>query len=93
MPAQTGEQLIRALEVYGRKGGTTFRVASTPELLREGTAVGDFFHPDRIVVGGEDEETERQLREIYKPLISPWRNHAFLSDEICIGDSGGFDDG
>ena len=69
MPAQTGEQLIRALAVYGRKGGTTFRVASNPEFLREGTAVGDFFHPDRIVVGVEDEETERQLREIYKPLM------------------------
>ncbi len=33
----------------------TFRVASNPEFLREGTAVGDFFHPDRIVVGVEDE--------------------------------------
>jgi UDPglucose 6-dehydrogenase len=69
VPAQTGEQLRRALAVYGRKGGTTFRVASNPEFLREGTAVGDFFHPDRIVVGVEDEETERQLREIYKPLM------------------------
>jgi UDPglucose 6-dehydrogenase len=69
VPAQTGEQLQRALTVYGRKGGTTFRVASNPEFLREGTAVGDFFHPDRIVVGVSDEVAERQLREIYKPLI------------------------
>jgi UDPglucose 6-dehydrogenase len=69
VPAQTGEQLRRALTVYGRKGGTTFRVASNPEFLREGTAVGDFFHPDRIVVGVEDKESERQLREIYKPLL------------------------
>jgi UDPglucose 6-dehydrogenase len=69
VPAQTGEQLQRALAVYGRKGGTTFRVASNPEFLREGTAVGDFFHPDRIVVGVSDEVAESQLREIYKPFI------------------------
>jgi UDPglucose 6-dehydrogenase len=69
VPAQTGEQLRRALTVYGRRGQATFRVASNPEFLREGTAVADFFHPDRIVVGVEDEETERQLREIYEPFL------------------------
>jgi UDPglucose 6-dehydrogenase len=69
VPAQTGDQLRRALEVYGRKTGASFRVASNPEFLREGTAVADFFHPDRIVVGVEDPESERQLREIYQPFL------------------------
>ena len=69
VPAQTGQELKRALAVYGRKTGTTFRVASNPEFLREGTAVEDFLHPDRIVVGVDDEETERQLREIYGPVL------------------------
>jgi UDPglucose 6-dehydrogenase len=69
VPALTGEQLRRALAAYGRKNGTTFRVASNPEFLREGTAVGDFFHPDRIVVGVDDKESERLLREIYKPIL------------------------
>jgi UDPglucose 6-dehydrogenase len=69
VPAQTGEQLRRALTVYGRNGGSRFRVASNPEFLREGTAVGDFFHPDRIVVGVEDAESEKQLREIYRPIL------------------------
>ena len=45
VPAQTGEQLRHALQVYGRSNGATFRVASNPEFLREGTAVADFFHP------------------------------------------------
>jgi UDPglucose 6-dehydrogenase len=69
VPAQTGEQLRKVLSVYGRNGGSRFRVASNPEFLREGTAIGDFFHPDRIVVGCEDEESERQLRAIYKPIL------------------------
>ncbi len=69
VPAQTGEQLKRALAVYARNPGASFRVASNPEFLREGTAVGDFFHPDRIVIGVEDEESERQLREVYRPIL------------------------
>jgi UDPglucose 6-dehydrogenase len=69
VPARTGEELKRALSVYGRKSGVTFRVASNPEFLREGTAVGDFLHPDRIVVGVEDETAERQMKEIYQPVL------------------------
>ena len=69
VPAQTGEELKKVLAVYGRNSEVRFRVASNPEFLREGTAVGDFFHPDRIVVGIEDKESERQFREIYKPIL------------------------
>ena len=69
VPAQTGQELKRALSVYGRKSGVIFRVASNPEFLREGTAVEDFLHPDRIVVGVEDETAEKQLKEIYRPVL------------------------
>jgi UDPglucose 6-dehydrogenase len=69
VPAQTGEQLKRALEVYSANRGLKFRVASNPEFLREGTAVEDFFHPDRIVIGVEEKETEEQLRELYRPIL------------------------
>jgi UDPglucose 6-dehydrogenase len=69
VPARTGQELKRALSVYGRKSPTTFHVASNPEFLREGTAVGDFLHPDRIVVGVEDETAERQLKDIYRPVL------------------------
>src|SRR5204862_7194339 len=69
VPVHTGQQLKRALAVYGRHPGVTFQVASNPEFLREGTAVGDFLHPDRIVVGVDDREAEKQLREIYGPSL------------------------
>src|SRR5262245_24627131 len=69
VPAQTGLQLKRALAVYGRKNGLAFRVASNPEFLREGSAIEDFMHPDRIVVGVEEQSSERQLRQIYRPIL------------------------
>jgi len=69
VPAQTGQQLKRVLDVYRRNGAVQFRVASNPEFLREGTAVEDFLHPDRVVFGVEDEVSEGQLREIYRPIL------------------------
>ena len=69
VPAQTGQQLKRVLGLYRGGNGPQFRVASNPEFLREGTAVQDFLHPDRIVVGVEDQGTESVLREIYRPIL------------------------
>ena len=69
VPARTGQELKRALSVYARKSHVSFHVASNPEFLREGTAVEDFLHPDRIVVGVESESAERQLKEIYQPVL------------------------
>jgi len=69
VPARTGQQLKRVLGIYGRSGNHRFRVASNPEFLREGTAVGDFLHPDRIVIGVDDDASEVLLREIYKPVL------------------------
>jgi len=69
VPARTGLELSRALAAYSRNGDVKFRVASNPEFLREGTAVRDFFHPDRIVVGVEDSSATAELREIYRPIL------------------------
>ena len=69
VPAKTGQQLKRVLSVYRRDPNVSFRVASNPEFLREGTAVEDFLHPDRIVLGVEDKDSEKQLREIYRPIL------------------------
>jgi UDPglucose 6-dehydrogenase len=69
VPALTGVQLQKALAAYSRSGSVKFEVASNPEFLREGTAVDDFFHPDRIVVGVENEKSAAIMREIYGPIL------------------------
>ena len=69
VPMQTGQKLKRALVIYARNSECSFSVASNPEFLREGTAVLDFLHPDRIVIGVGDERSEAQLREIYRPIV------------------------
>jgi UDPglucose 6-dehydrogenase len=69
VPARTGLELQRALAAYSRGGGIHFSVASNPEFLREGTAVYDFFHPDRIVVGVDSEDAAKKMREIYRPIL------------------------
>ena len=69
VPARTGLELHRALNAYSRNSNLKFRVVSNPEFLREGTAVEDFFHPGRIVVGVEDESSAADLQQIYRPIL------------------------
>jgi UDPglucose 6-dehydrogenase len=69
VPVQTGEQLAHLLAVYRRNRDVSFTVASNPTFLREGTAVEDFLHTDRIILGVEDSASERTLREIYAPIL------------------------
>ena len=88
VPALTGVQLQKALAAYSPDGGTKFQVASNPEFLREGTAVTDFFHPDRIVVGVEDEKSAATLREIYGPILEK-RFHCPIHNGKCPAGSGG----
>jgi UDPglucose 6-dehydrogenase len=69
VPAYTNEWIRRVLHRHGVDPGS-FDVVSNPEFLREGTAVLDFLHPDRIVVGANTERSAEVLRRIYEPLTS-----------------------
>ena len=66
VPVGTGD---RIKEILREEGVAEVSVASNPEFLREGAAIADFKHPDRIVVGAEDEHAQEVLREIYRPLF------------------------
>jgi len=70
VPVQTGEQIKRTLDKYNTHSHMEFDVASNPEFLREGSAIQDFLHPDRIVVGVENSRAEKILREIYLPITN-----------------------
>ena len=69
VPVYTNEWIRRAMERNG-VASHLFDVVSNPEFLREGTAVADFLHPDRIVVGADSDRAGAVLSEIYKPLTS-----------------------
>lgn len=66
VPVGTGDRIEDILREERVEGVS---VASNPEFLREGAAIADFKHPDRIVVGAEDEQAQEVLREIYRPLF------------------------
>ncbi len=67
VPVGTGDEVERIL----RDSVTKYKVAvvSNPEFLREGAAIGDFKHPDRIVIGTEEEFGRDVMHEVYRPLF------------------------
>jgi UDPglucose 6-dehydrogenase len=67
VPVGTGDKIAALLREKGAPEGVS--VASNPEFLREGAAIADFKHPDRILVGAEDDKARECLAEIYRPLF------------------------
>jgi len=67
VPVGTGDKIAALLKEKGAPEGVS--VASNPEFLREGAAIADFKHPDRILVGAEDDRARDVLAEIYRPLF------------------------
>jgi UDPglucose 6-dehydrogenase len=66
VPIGTGDDVERIMRETNPAADVV--VASNPEFLREGAAIRDFKHPDRIVVGTEDERARKVITEIYRPL-------------------------
>ena len=66
VPVGTGREVERIIR--DARPDAAFDVASNPEFLREGSAIGDFMRPDRIVIGTANEKARETLRRIYRPL-------------------------
>lgn len=72
VPLGTGRWLATVLEDALPSGSapTEFSIVSNPEFLREGNAVQDFLHPDRVVLGGEDQAALDAVAAAYKPILT-----------------------
>jgi UDPglucose 6-dehydrogenase len=70
VPVNTGEWVEHTVSVYNKRK-IKFDVASNPEFLKEGSAIGDFMKPDRIVIGVKSRRAADILIELYKPLKAP----------------------
>ena len=66
VPVGTGRHIAEI--VRAARPDLAFDVASNPEFLREGSAIGDFMRPDRVVIGAETERAREVLRRLYRPL-------------------------
>ncbi|MDI6839511.1 MAG: UDP-glucose/GDP-mannose dehydrogenase family protein [bacterium] len=70
VPVQTGIRIKQLMNSKVKKG-IKFDVASNPEFLREGNAIYDFMHPDRIVIGVESDTAKKLLFDLYEPIKAP----------------------
>jgi UDPglucose 6-dehydrogenase len=68
VPVGTGRAIKRVFREQGKQG---FRYVSCPEFLKEGTAVKDFLHPDRVVIGDDDDWAGDAVAALYAPLDAP----------------------
>jgi UDPglucose 6-dehydrogenase len=98
LPGTTEKVVVPILEQ--ESGKTAFRdfgVASNPEFLKEGTAVEDFFHADRVVIGVDDGKSREVMEQVYEPLDAPvffttirtsemvkYTSNAFLATKISF---------
>lgn len=67
VPVGTAREVMAIVEEANPKA--EFDVVSNPEFLREGAAIQDFMHPDRVVIGADSERAKRVMRDLYAPML------------------------
>ena len=83
VPVGTAKMVKAAIreELDKRNLNISFDVASNPEFLKEGDAIADFMHPDRIVVGVDSEKAKSLMEQIYKPFVQS--GHLLIFTDIA----------
>ena len=97
MPVGSGDVVSAIMHEHLRKPGVHVQVVSNPEFLREGSAVGDFMRPDRVVLGSSDRSAAERVAQLYLPLRAPivitdlytaemikYASNAFLATKISF---------
>ncbi|MEN9419350.1 MAG: UDP-glucose 6-dehydrogenase Ugd, partial [Pseudomonadota bacterium] len=71
VPVGTAERVRHALveALRTRQALVPFAVVSNPEFLKEGAAIDDFMHPDRVIIGSDDEQATLLMRALYAPFL------------------------
>lgn len=67
VPPGTNRKIAETLE-RNKPAGASFAIASVPEFLREGTAISDTLHPDRVIIGTTSKRAEEMLLALHKPI-------------------------
>jgi UDPglucose 6-dehydrogenase len=82
VPIGTADKVKEAIQnaLNIRNSNLTFNVVSNPEFLKEGVAIKDFMHPDRVVVGSDNEESMELMRNLYSPFTVT--NDRFIGMDI-----------
>ncbi len=97
VPIGTGDLVSEIVSAARPDPTVHFAVVSNPEFLREGSAVADFMHPDRVVLGAHDREAAERVADLYRPLDCPllitdiytaemikYASNAFLATKISF---------
>ncbi|MBI2079535.1 UDP-glucose/GDP-mannose dehydrogenase family protein [Candidatus Micrarchaeota archaeon] len=98
VPVGTNDLVLKIIEdVSGKKAGKDFGIASTPEFLREGKAIEDFYNGDKIVIGFKNEKDKVLLEELFKDIkgkrvltdpktaeLIKYANNSFLATKISF---------
>ena len=67
VPVGTG---FKIKEIISKNCDVKIQIASNPEFLKEGVAIDDCLHPDRVIIGTEDEKSAEILKELYEPFVA-----------------------